>query len=761
MMQKIILLLLLSLSCSICTAATVAERTPDSLILRNELTRLELNAKDFTLKQLTDLTANNQYVTEPGGALFSLTGFVANQKPAIWYVTPGGIGITADKFTGREARQIKNGWLLRYKQAPLGNGMVNVDVTVTLPDDSPLFKWDISIANTSNTPLQQVVFPLLSGLGSARPDSENTDYLAAPVYSGMICKNPRSKNSIGPGLSEYPGSGMSVQLLTYCDGQGGSLYFASHDAGNYRKTFLANHGGSKKSFREGVIHYADQQYSPGVWKLPYSMYWGPIQGDWYDAAKIYRSWAIRQPRWSKSLAERDDIPAWFRSLPVWFQGNQWSGDAKTMLDFADRIVKVREALGYEIGFHWYIWQKYIAHDYNYPDYFPARPGFAEAVKKVQAAGVRVMPYVNIHLCETQLPLWKEKNLELAAKRDSLGELYRSYGVCGKFGKVVNTNEGPVDVFRGEQEGRDMIPMCAGEKVWQDIMIDTASKLVNEYGVDAMYYDETYVFPGVCYATNHRHKWLGGPDHAEAIAEIHRRTHSVRPEGVITTGENLGESYIDVCVGLINGHSDMRVTSIPIFQTVFADRTAEIGVFTNQSELASPDTFASKLAFMLIRGRQLGWFNSDQRALNIVNPEYAKQLEMLKKYCDVRIVALPWLFEGEMLREPDTSALAKVPRHWEIWPNYKDKPVYEFPVVCGGMYRAPDGSLGLVLCNVTAQEQTVEIPWNAKDWGLKPGTVVSITEYSAGQWKAPASTALPERLKATVPPYSPIVLKITK
>ncbi len=758
-MKKASFFVLCLLGFVVCTAEVVVERTPDTLVLKNELTKLELNANDFSLKQLTDLRNGRQFVTEPGGVLFSLTGFVKNQKPPAWYVTPGGIGVPAAKFTGHEARKLKNGWLLRFRQAPLGNGTVNVDITVTLAENSSLFRWEISIANSSNIPLQQAIFPHFSGLGSTRPGSENTDYLAAPVYSGMMCKNPRSKNTIGPGLSEYPASGMTIQLLTYCDGQDEALYFASHDAENYRKTFLAHPSGSKKSFSEGIIHYADRPYNPGVWKLPYPIYWGPVQGDWYDTAKIYRSWAIRQPRWEKSLAERKDIPKWFRELPVWFQGNQWGGDADAMLGFADKIVKVREALGHEIGFHWYIWQKYIAHDYNYPDYFPARPGFAEAVKKVQAAGVRVMPYLNIHLCETQLPIWKEKHLEKAAKRNSTGELYRSYGVCGSFGKVVDSSA-PVDVFRGDQKGRDMVPMCPGEKVWQDIMVDAAGRLVNQYGVDLIYYDETYVFAGICYARNHRHQWLGGTDHAEGIAEIHRRTHKLRPDGVITTGENLGESYIDVCSALINAHSDMRVDSLPIFQTVFADRTTEIGIFVNQTELASPDVFASKLAFMLIRGRQLGWFPSDQKALDIVNPKYAKQLEMLKKYCDLRLAALPYLYEGEMLRAPDTSALPQVTRRWEIWPSFTEKIDYKFPVVCAGMFRAPDQSLGMALGNVTDQSQTVEIPWNAKDWGIAPGTQVQISTFENGKWGKPLLTALPERLKISVPPYSPALVKIS-
>ena len=758
-MKQFSVFLLFILEICVCCGAVTVEQKLDVLVLKNKWVQLELNAQNFSLKQLTDLRDGNQYVTEPGGSLFTVTGYIENQKPPIWYVAPVGIRLTADKFQEYKFEKRKDGWILEYKNAPLGNGTVSVKVTITLPEDSSLFQWSISVDNSSDTPLQQVVFPSFSGLGSARLNSENTDYIAAPIYSGAKLARPRVNHTTGPGLAEYPGSGMSIQLLTYCDGQGGSLYFASHDADNYRKTFSVAPSVSKKSFREEIIHYADAPYNPGKWNLAYSVYWGPVQGDWYDTAKIYRKWAIQQPRWRKSLADRDDIPAWFRKLPVWFQGNVWGGDAKKMDAFADKMIEVRKALGYEMGFHWYVWGRYLTFDYNYPDYFPARPGFSEAVKKVQKAGIRVMPYMNIHLCETTLPLWKEKHLEMAAKRNSMGQLRRSYGVGSSVGKVTDTSA-PVDVFRGEQNNRDMVPMCPAEKVWQDIMVDAASILVNQYGVDLIYYDETYVFPGLCFAKNHHHKWFGGTYHADAISEIHRRTHQVCPEGVITTGENLGESYIDVCSALIDGHSDMKFNSLPIFQTVFADRTTEIGIFVYRPEYSSPDIFASKLAFNLIRGRQLGWFNSDQRAFNLAKPEYARQLEILKKYCGARIAALPYLYEGEMLRAPDPSAMTTVKRTWVIWGRF-DKVDYQIPVVLSGMYQAPDQSLGLILANVTNKKQEVKIPWNEKDWGMKLGTKIHRSIYVNGKWNSNTIEKLSNEMKIAVPAYAPVVIKISK
>jgi hypothetical protein len=42
---------------------------------------------------------------------------------------------------------------------------------------------------------------------------------------------------------------------------------------------------------------------------------------------------------------------------------------------------------------------------HYPDYFPARQGCKEATAAMQAAGMRVIPYINGQLYDTEIPRW--------------------------------------------------------------------------------------------------------------------------------------------------------------------------------------------------------------------------------------------------------------------------------------------------------------------------------------------------------------------
>lgn len=46
----------------------------------------------------------------------------------------------------------------------------------------------------------------------------------------------------------------------------------------------------------------------------------PFEGDWYDAAKIYREWALPNADWTKKgrLAERTNFPQWAFNITTWF-----------------------------------------------------------------------------------------------------------------------------------------------------------------------------------------------------------------------------------------------------------------------------------------------------------------------------------------------------------------------------------------------------------------------------------------------------------
>jgi len=49
---------------------------------------------------------------------------------------------------------------------------------------------------------------------------------------------------------------------------------------------------------------------------------GPFHGDWYDAARVYREWALTAPLCAKGpIHQRADYPEWLAKAPCWTLGH--------------------------------------------------------------------------------------------------------------------------------------------------------------------------------------------------------------------------------------------------------------------------------------------------------------------------------------------------------------------------------------------------------------------------------------------------------
>jgi hypothetical protein len=729
--------------------------------LQNKHARLTINRRDLSLQQIRDLVRGEDYVKESGGSLFLVALWdpkYPTEKMLDYpqYRTSVDPALCIDGMKAKAYECLKTlkpdgtaELKLKYLENSVASktGTVDVTVTVSLANKSGQFEWGIAVDNASGLHLYEVHFRL-QGLASSVPGSENTDFLAVPASSGQKCSSPRT---MGVFYGFYPNC-LSMQLASYCDGKGGSLYLASHDAKAYHKDFMSESCSSKQAFTLTIKHYADQP-GLGKWQLPYSVFFGPIEGDWYDAAKIYRT-KFANKVW-KPLSERTDIAPWFRDLSVWMQGGAATltptaivTDENDMLAFADRMVKLRNMLGEDIGVHCYIWHKHIIFDNFYPDYLPARPGFKEATERMAKAGVYCTPYVNMHLFDQRLPMFENGD----AKRSIIKAL-----VPGK------ENMYYVD---------KLYPMCFGTAYWRDKIVGIERDILRDYQVGALYLDELNSLPEICYATDHEHPAHGGDYYAEGEHKILREVRALKEWGnrpPVITGENLSEAHMAYCDGLITGHSDVRPDSPPIFQAVHSDHTTEIGIYLYPDEVRDMNVFMAKLGFNLVRGRQLGWFNTlfISKEMDFTSPELSPQLARLRELCKVRRAGQEFLFFGEFLRTPDLSALPHSEVEWYLWtgpfvdkenPNYKM--TARLPTVLAECYRSPAGNIGIVLVNRTNKTQEVSIPWNAKDWYLKPGKKAFRQDYVNGQWTDPKAMMIGTPLGISLPAYTSALIKVT-
>lgn len=730
--------------------ATRVIRGEKCIVLENEEAGYYFNAISLDLVDIKDKRQGISYVQEPGQGIFTL----AIPVPATAsYETDQSRKLTSrasGKRRGELVTTANNKILsLHYDDCEFkeDGSSLDVTITVTLANNESVAKWNMRVDTAQPVVLGETHFPIISGIGTSVKNIHEKEYIAVPYYGGTKRENPREKLICNEGWTNYPGGGMTVQLLTYCDGIGkGSLYLASYDADAYRKTFTCEPRLSRKAFTWYIIHYPEQSNAISSWSLPYSVMCGPIQGDYYDAAKLYRKWSLSNAQWQPLSRSSAPYSKWFRDTMIWNSGiyGLSNNSVEWFHNFSQQI-------GESSAYHWYGWQKDARHDHNYPDYFTAQPGFKGTVEKMKADEVRSVPYMNIHLFETQLPIWAELKAEDWVCRDVKGDIVH-YSACWGV---------PAENPRDPGEVKKMVQMCRGSKQWQDFVVAMYGKAAADYDVDGVYLDELVNYPNLCYAKNHDHASYGGTYHAQGTRLIAQRIRAESgKKDIAIFGENLSEYYIGAVDGFLSGHSDVYdyENGLPIFQSVYKDCTIEMGIFMMPDESKRMTTFAGKLGYNLIRGRQLGWFG--RHDVDLLDPACKQQLGFLKKLAEFRRANMDFLVFGEFLRPLEKST---IPTHHDDWFSFlTGKPEKTtIPDVFAQAYRAPNGDFGLVLVNVTDRDSQLSIPINFTDWGLKVGTVYKRSDYQNAVWSALDAIKLSKTLEISIPAYEAAVLRLHK
>ncbi len=741
-------------------AATVSENS-DEVILTNKYAAFVFDRKTLGLKQIKDLIRHVELLQAPDQSLFLLAlwnpdepcrEMMEHQRFSTGF-SPGlsTDGSKAEQRTycvtkDREGRTVLT---LRFLKNHFEktDGTVDVSITVALGDDSGVAEWNLMTDNLTPLSLLQVDFPVISGIASNAPWSINEDYLITPVDSSQKIEHPR----VNTGFRYFYPNCMSMQFAAYCDNKGGVLYYAAHDPNVYRKEMIGFCNNKNFGLKYRVVLGCSGK---GIWNLPYPSYVGVIEGDWYDAAKFYRH-NFADKTW-KTFARRKDIAPWFADNGIWVQGAAaYSAREKgrgiysnpaDMDKLVERMLRLRNVLGEDFAFHWYVWSKHVTFDQYYPDYLPARADFPPAVTKLEAAGIHCMPYINSHYFDRNLPEWKD-------------------GI-----KIQESAIEDIVPGRNELKLYNMVTMCFGTELWRNRVVDIERGILHFYPVSALYLDEIGSIPELCYAKNHEHKGPGGCFYAQGQREVIRRIRETSEWGKripVIAGEGMSETHIGLLDGSISGHVDVDPGSLPVFQAVHSDRLSAIGLRTMPDDMKDMDRCLAKIGFSLVRGKQLGWFETFMvsDSFDLTLPEYKPQVEKLKECSVVRRAGKQFLFYGELLRPPAIkTGSSKI-----IWAHHipfqkqfdeTDKKEVLLPWVMSNCYRAPDGDIGIVLVNRTDKPQQVTIPWNSKDWSLKVGQKIELSTFMKGKWSDGKRGNLPESIELEIPAYTPALIKVT-
>jgi len=569
----------------------------------------------------------------------------------------------------------------RWSNVDLGDEKSMLDIVVQYSNPGQYPEWRIKINNRSQKyGIWRVNFPRISLTASESGE------LAVPMGWGSLYKNPTHN---GRYRGDYPNGWCTMQFAALCDG-GEGLYLATHDATAYHKEFVFQPIPDESRLMFEAIHYPEEMGISGKdFELPYPVVIEPFNGNWLDAAKIYSSWAQEHSIWfpEEPLESSENTPGWLKEIALWCQTG---GDPK---DVVPKVLRFADYFQVPIAVHWYSWHQ-IPFDDHYPEYFPAKTGFKEAVEELHQAGIYVMPYINGRLFDSTTDSWKSEGAEDFCAISESGERYTEV-----YGSKV-----------------PLSPMCPTTSYWQDKVAEIVQRLVCEFKVDGVYIDQIGAAGAkLCFNPDHPHP-LGGGDlwvsgYRQMLQKVRQRMKACNPDSMLTT-EDAAEPYS----GLLDAYlmcNQTRGNLIPLYPAVYGGRNLTFGryIFPDDAKASLP--FITKVAQMFIFGAQMGW-------LDAWILDYPKEAEYLRELSQARLKALKYLAYGELIHPPVIeSDLPLIETRWHLWGT--DYPI-EMPVVIGSAWKAGDGSIGLVFTNMS--EETQQFRWRLEKYSLEAEEVIT-------------------------------------
>jgi len=503
------------------------------------------------------------------------------------------------------------------------NGLI---VTVTITTNNEKSEWDISVVGLDSKSLLEVTYPKLNF------KADGSDTFLRPFCSGQEIDAP-----LASGLDTdllYPrGSGATMQLSAYYNSSYG-IYLTPHDPTAALKTIrtIAKDGGLEYF---NIYPIPNKTVNGNDWQLPgyFALY--TFDGNWYEAAQIYRDWASTEANfWPQTSAARNERQNKIGCIGAWAYMN-----VKDMDIARNEIEGFHDIVDVPVGILWYDWSTNVdGIDENYPDYFPEEPGMTEVVNEMQASGdVFIAPYTNGRLYDISLD---------------------DYNTNGEPYATKNENG---DVYLQHFTGNDFAVMCPTQTSWQNTLIDVQDELTNRIGAKGSYLDQVCHALGIeCMDDTHGHDLGGGNFWREGYNSMLTSMQSTQPSDVFITAEGAAEylnNELDGCYTL----SWIYDKLVPAYPAVYSGKIQTFGISSGTSNYDT-DQFYAKLATTFNFGIQVGGFTTSIHLDNNLNEEPARAY--IRKLANLRYKLREYMSFGKLLKPLiDVSGMGTITSDW--------------------------------------------------------------------------------------------------
>ncbi|MCR5381909.1 MAG: DUF6259 domain-containing protein [Lentisphaeria bacterium] len=580
------------------------------------------------------------------------------------YGAPAKDSLPTVKLTNRSVGQgvcekIDNGLRFTWKNQAIGDEKDVLDVIcdVTWNEAEKQFEFRMSLANRSkNYGLWTSEYP---ALGQVFEPGKGDALLPGGNWGARLFKNNRE----GVGFM-YPCAVAPMQFMAFNLGDTG-VYFAAHDSAARPKRLLVS---SKQDISYQT--FAENMGQPGAaFATDFPVVLSLYHGDWWQAAKKYRKWALQQPWTAKGpIAQRKDFPQRFIDNGFWMcLGGEPKNVEKTLVEL-DKRVNGRVPF----ATHWYNWHK-IPFDHSYPNYFPTKDGFAETTARMKEKGQLIMPYINGRLWDMDIDSFPTEGIKSAAKNEK-GEPY-------------------IEIYGSK---RRLVPNCPFTKQWQNKIQEICSRLMNECGVNGIYLDQIgAAAPKLCFDPTHNHPIGGGRHWCDGYrAMLTPIKEMAAAKGVTLTTENIAEPYMDNIDGFLTW-VQRNQEDVPAMTAVYSGYAI---YFT--SPMYAEDDFD---AFRACQGRdflwgcQLGW-NGEW----IMDAKHNNHLEYLIRLGSLQKAAKEFMVLGELLGEvPNYVATPDFTTTWHLRSPHN----VTLKSVQSTLWKNPQGDLLMAIVNYSDSYQT--------------------------------------------------------
>jgi len=559
-----------------------------------------------------------------GGGLASITDLRTGAKLAgrkkvnpLWclYFRDGGGKIRKVPSTRArlvETRTRGRNLFLEWRLAALGT---TVSAAVRLVGTA-IPEWRISVSNASGMALWEVRYPIFGGLGPLGGNGSK-DRLVVPWQFGIEVDDPLrflkkggastvsyisefGRQEQEPGVSSvafsYPGM-WSLQFMAIYNPLTCGLYLGAHD-GEARFKRFGLYRDTKDTMSAVMCNFPEERIKKNLdYTLPYPIFMGLFEGNWWSAAQYYRKWAVRQ-RWCRygPVKDRKDIPKWLKENDFWYwnwRSQQRQGMPELM---APAVVELKKRLGCNVAVHWYA-SHCEPFNQRIPELFPIAPSFEKKLKiglrMMHKNGIHAIPYMNPRMCDPNTETWEKHDVKTMACRTEKGELH-------------------VEEYL---TGLKWITICPTVKKWHRIIYDIVKGCLDR-GYDGVYLDQVsscYTVP--CFAAGHGHPRGGGNTWYKgylAMMELIRKKAAAVNKNAAFTSESTVECFNDVfdanLARMVSRVQDSQLGCdnsfpIPLCNSIYHDYVITYG---SAIDLAhdTPDTVYLGGALNLTSGNQL-------------------------------------------------------------------------------------------------------------------------------------------------------------